>query len=61
MRSWVSPKIRNEVIDFVLVYSQLTDLAISRLIGWIGIGPRPVLRVATPVWPDQQAQRFCPA
>ncbi len=38
MGGWVSPRIRDEVVDFVSHYSLLTGLALSRLVGWVGIG-----------------------
>jgi len=37
MHAWVSPHIRDEVVDFVGCYSQRTGLATARLITWIGI------------------------
>lgn len=38
MRSWVSPKTRDEVVDFIRFYSELTEVSVARLIGWIGVG-----------------------
>lgn len=38
MGGWVSPRVRDEVVDFVSRHSLLTGLAISRLVGWLGIG-----------------------
>jgi len=37
MRTWVSPLVRDEIVDFVGRYSQRTGLATARLITWIGI------------------------
>ena len=38
MGAWVSPKIRDEVVDFVERHARLTGLALGRLIAWVGIG-----------------------
>ena len=38
MRSWVCPQTRDEVVDFVQHYAELSGIAVSRLIAWIGIG-----------------------
>lgn len=38
MRSWVAPKIRDEVVIFVRYHADLTGITIARLISWIGIG-----------------------
>jgi transposase InsO family protein len=38
MRSWVPRPIRDEVVDFVGEYAQLTGLGVGRLVAWIGIG-----------------------
>ena len=36
--SWVAPDLRDEVVDFVCHYSELTLVSAHRLIDWIGIG-----------------------
>jgi len=36
--SWASPMIRDEVVDFILRHAELTEIPISRLIKWVGIG-----------------------
>lgn len=36
--SWVVPDLRDEVVDFVRDYSELTLISAQRFIGWIGIG-----------------------
>jgi transposase InsO family protein len=36
--SWVVPDLRDEVVDFVHHYSELTLISAHRLIDWIGIG-----------------------
>jgi len=51
MRSWASPKIRDEVVDFVRFNADLTEIPISRLIGWVGIG-----RVKFHRWCDRYGQ-----
>ena len=38
MGAWVSPEIRDEVVDFVERHARLTGLALARLIAWLGIG-----------------------
>jgi putative transposase len=35
---WTQPDIRDEVIDYVRTWSDKTELAAGRLVGWIGIG-----------------------
>jgi putative transposase len=37
MRLWVPLPVRDEVVDFVRHYSDRTGLAVSRLLGWIGL------------------------
>ncbi|MFQ5356723.1 MAG: IS3 family transposase [Mariprofundaceae bacterium] len=37
MGSWVSPDLRDEIIDFIQRYATLTDIPISRLLGWLGL------------------------
>jgi putative transposase len=34
----VEPLLRDEVVDLVFSWSELTGLSVSRLVGWIGIG-----------------------
>jgi len=36
--SWVSPQIRDEVVDYMQHYMALTELPLNRLLGWLGIG-----------------------
>ena len=38
MGAWAAPHVRDDVVDFVLGYSRLTGLAVSRLVSWTGIG-----------------------
>ena len=38
MRSWISPKTRDEVVVFIRHHAELTEIPVSRLIGWVGIG-----------------------
>ena len=51
MRSWASPKIRDEVVDFIRSNANLTEIPISRLIGWVGIS-----RVKFHRWCDRHGQ-----
>lgn len=37
-RRWVQPDLRDGIIDFVRKWSEKTELASGRLVGWIGIG-----------------------
>lgn len=36
--SWIAPDLRDEVVDYVRHYSELTLISAHRLISWIGIG-----------------------
>ena len=38
MRSWISPKTRDEVVDFIRFHAELTEISVARLISLIGIG-----------------------
>jgi transposase InsO family protein len=37
MGSWVSPQIRDEIVDYMQHYIALTELPLNRLLGWLGI------------------------
>ncbi len=38
MGSWVSPRIRDEVVDYMQHYVALTELPLTRLLRWLGVG-----------------------
>lgn len=38
MRTWVAPRTRYEIVEFVAHYSEKTDMVVSRLIEHIGVG-----------------------
>ena len=38
MRSWTSPKIRDDVVSFVRHHVDLTGISFTRMISWVGIG-----------------------
>ncbi len=38
MRSWISPKTRDDVVVFVRYHVNLTEISATRMISWIGIG-----------------------
>ena len=38
MRAWISPKTRDEVVDFIRLHAELTEISVIRLIGWVGVG-----------------------
>lgn len=38
MGNWVSPRIRDEIVDYMQHYVPLTELPLSRLLAWLGVG-----------------------
>jgi len=38
MGNWVSPSIRDEIVDYMQRYIGLTELPLTRFLGWLGVG-----------------------
>jgi len=38
MGNWVSPFIRDEIVDYMRRYIPLTELPLTRFLGWLGVG-----------------------
>jgi len=38
MGNWVSPRIRDEIVDYMRRYIPLTEIPLTRFLGWLGVG-----------------------
>ncbi len=50
----------NEIVDYMQHYIALTDLPLTRFLGWLGVGRSKVLWVGGALWQRQCTQRYDP-